>query len=176
MTVFWIKSNKGGITPEICEKYRKYLLCAAMRITGNAAYAEDVVQETLCKTIKGAVALRGKTETEVKSYLLKAVRNNAFTYMDKILREQPSENPFNNAEADMVIEAVLTAETKEQVFAALGKLTERQRMVLVLMFYEGWSTEEIAEELHISLAGVRMLKKRGLDNMRDMLLEEGWNK
>lgn len=174
--IFRIGGKVKGLTPAICDKYRGYLFKVAMRITGNVEYAEDVVQETMCKAIKLSGTLCGKDELEIKNYLVKAVRNNAFTYMNRILREKPSENPFAGAEVDIVIESVLAAETKEQMFAALSKLTERQRMVLVLMFYERWTLEEIAEELHITQDGVRMLKKRGLDNMREILVKEGWDK
>lgn len=172
--IFRIGGRTRGLTPEICEKYRGYLFKVAMRITGNVEYAEDVVQETMCKSIKLSGTLCGRDESEIKNYLVKAVRNNAFTYMNKVLRENPSENPFDAATIDVVIESILAAETKEQMFAALSKLTERQRMVLVLMFYENWTTEEIAEELHITQDGVRMLKKRGLDNMREILVKDGW--
>ena len=173
---FWFKKKSAGFSPDTCEKYRNYLFNIAFRITKDKSYAEDVVQETMCKIIKLSPKLADKTEEEIKKYMTKAVINNAFTYMSKVLREIPSENLFEDRAFDIVLDKVLSAETKEQTVAALAKLTSRQRMVLILMFYEDWSSEQIANYLGISTAGVRMLKKRGLDNMREILLNEGWDK
>lgn len=173
---FWLKSKSAGFSPDTCEKYRDYLFHIALRITNDKFYAEDVVQETMCKIIKIAPRLADKTEEEIKKYMTKAVINNAFTYMKKVLREIPSEDLFQNVPFDVVMETILGAETKDQLKNALTKLTSKQRMVLVLMFYENWSSAQIAEEFNITADNVRMLKKRGLDNMREILLKDGWDK
>lgn len=173
---FWFKDKSVGFSADICEKYRDYLFRIAFHITNDKFYAEDVVQETMCKIIRRAPKLADKTETEIKRYMTRAVINNAFTYMKQVLWETPSENIFDGAAFDVVLETILAAETKDQLMAALAQLTSKQRVVLVLIFYENWTSEEIAEEMGITDAGVRILKKRGLDNLREILLREDWNK
>lgn len=173
---FWFPKKSAVFSPDFCEKYRDYLFNIALRITGDKFYAEDVVQDTICKLIQSAPKLAKPTEEELKKYITRAVINNALTYMKKILREVPSENLPEDCSVDAVLDEVLAAETHEQIRAALAKLIERQRLVLTLMFYENWSTEQIAEKMNISTGGVRMLKKRGLETMREFLLKEGWNK
>lgn len=171
----WFGHKREKFFADVCEKYRDYAFQVALRITRNRTYAEDVVQETMCKMIRLSASLQNKTEEELKKYLIKSVVNNSFTYMSKVLREQPMEYIYDDVAVDCVMEKILQAETKEQLEVAMRRLTEKQRLVLVLMFYETWSTEEIAAELNITADGVRMLKKRGLDNMRGILLQEGWD-
>lgn len=172
----WFKNKSVGFSADTCEKYQDYLFHIALRITNDKFYAEDVVQETLCKIIKRSGELADKTEAEIKKYMTRAIINNAFTYMKKVLREIPSEELFNDVPFDVVLETILAAETKDHLTAALAKLTSKQRMVLVLMFYENWTSKQIADELKITDDGVRMLKKRGLDNLHEILLKEGWDK
>ncbi len=173
---FWLKNKSAGFSPDSCEKYRDYLFNIALHITKDKSYAEDVVQETMYKLIKIAPKLADKTEEYVKKYMVRAVINNAFTYISKTLHEIPVENLFDNVAIDIVMEEILAAETREHLTLALAKLTSKQRMVLVLMFYENWTSEHIAAYLGITADGVRMLKKRGLENMREILIQEGWDK
>lgn len=52
---------------------------------------------------------------------------------------------------------------------ALNKLSERERMILTLRFYEGKTQMEVAEEIGISQAQVSRLEKAALAHMRKYL-------
>ncbi|MCR4398666.1 MAG: sigma-70 family RNA polymerase sigma factor, partial [Firmicutes bacterium] len=49
---------------------------------------------------------------------------------------------------------------------AMSKLTERERLILTLRFYEGKTQMEVAEEIGISQAQVSRLEKAALQRMR----------
>ena len=55
---------------------------------------------------------------------------------------------------------------RETMKAALLRLTERQRQVLVLHFLEGFQKSEIADTLHIDRSRVTQLLQQGLHNLR----------
>ena len=57
--------------------------------------------------------------------------------------------------------------------SAIGKLPEREAMVLQLYFVEEMNLEEIGQTLGIGAARVCQIKKTGLDRVREML--RGWN-
>lgn len=62
-------------------------------------------------------------------------------------------------------------ERQEQVQAALATLTdERVKQVIVLKFLEGWSDQEIAQQLAITDNHVRVLRNRGLAHLRKQQL------
>lgn len=60
---------------------------------------------------------------------------------------------------------------QEQVQAALATLgDERVKQVIVLKFLEGWSDQEIAQQLAITDNHVRVLRNRGLAHLREQQL------
>lgn len=61
---------------------------------------------------------------------------------------------------------------RDEVKAALKRLTERQRQVLVLHFLEGFQKSEVADMLGIDRSRVTQLIEQGLRNLRVELLKE----
>lgn len=72
----------------------------------------------------------------------------------------PSPSPVEQAEM---------AETVETVKAALRRLTERQRQVLVLHFLEGMTKGEIADVLGVGRPRITQLMQQGLRNLQTEL-------
>ena len=68
-------------------------------------------------------------------------------------------------------EAVLLSEDRQQVLAALARLSRRRREVLVLRFYVGLSEAEIAATLGISAGTVKSTAARGLAALARVLRE-----
>lgn len=70
-------------------------------------------------------------------------------------------------------EALERESLKTALAACIGKLPEREAMVLQLYFVEELNLEEIGAVLEIGAARVCQIKKAALDKMREMLRE--WN-
>jgi RNA polymerase sigma factor for flagellar operon FliA len=64
------------------------------------------------------------------------------------------------------VERAELAETIETVKAALRRLTERQRQVLVLHFLEGMTKGEIADVLGVGRSRITQLMQQGLRNLQ----------
>ena len=62
--------------------------------------------------------------------------------------------------------------TMERVRHAISRLTEEQQQVLVLRFFEGLSTGEVAELLGKRRGAIRGLQFRALSALRDLLYRE----
>jgi RNA polymerase sigma-70 factor (ECF subfamily) len=56
--------------------------------------------------------------------------------------------------------------------AAIGRLTERERSVIELAYYDGLSEGAIAERLQVPLGSVKSWKRRGLNRLASLLGEE----
>ena len=56
--------------------------------------------------------------------------------------------------------------------AALARLSERERMVVELAYYEDMSESAIARRLRVPLGSVKSWKRRGLNRLASMLGEE----
>ena len=139
-------------------------------ITGSAAAADDVVQETFVRALdarlkntKGTV--QGFLGTIAYRLALKeskrARRNTRLEGLDTI---DPSHNPLDN---------VLIDERDRQVAHAIGTLDVDHRDVLVLRFYGSHSYEEIAGLLEVPLGTVKSRIFYAVKSCREVLREKG---
>jgi RNA polymerase sigma-70 factor (ECF subfamily) len=115
----------------------------------NAAVAEDLTAETFYRAIVSRQTIRSAT---ARGYLITIARNVWRRYVARRERE-------NGLPPDIVAPASLSAETRidlQRTLEALARLPENLREPLVLYAQGGLSYEEIATQLDISLAAVKI--------------------
>ena len=146
-------------------------LSLARWLTGNAADAEDVVQEA-CLRAFGAIETARNTES--RAWLLAIVRNTAFTWIaknrPKAVITTDGEGLFEQAGLEMVEtqaspEAILIEKTNaEHLNLAIAALPLSYREVLVLREIEDLSYQEISKLLSIPMGTVmsRLARARNL--------------
>ena len=143
------------------------LIRLAYIMLGNAAAAEDVVQEAFCGLYRRWPQLRDRSKA--LGYVRSAVLNGSRS----VLRRKPAveladghQPPASSAEA-----AILTDETRREVVHALRRLPGRQREVLTMRFYLDLADDEIAAAMGIGNGAVRSAAHRGLISLRRALEE-----
>ena len=72
-------------------------------------------------------------------------------------------------ERDQSLERLLREESLAALAAALGKLKERERDLLLLHYYENKSLKEIAEMMGMSYSNARLVHKKALGRMKEWL-------
>ena len=146
----------------------------AGRMTGSVAEAEDVVQEALLRVWRAAG--QWQPTAAFRTWLYRIVVN---LCIDRSRR--PSFAPLDAAgdPADpapgpaAVLEKTRTA---RQVASAVAELPERQRIALVLTYYENLGNEETARILGTSVGGIESLlvrARRSLKSSLAGLMDEG---
>lgn len=138
----------------------------AFRLLGDAAEAEDVVQDAMLRLWRIAPDWR-EGEAQVSTWLYRVVANLCTDRLRRRIRTgiplddvAEPEDPAPDAEAQMLEHARHTALRK-----AIADLPERQRLALTLRHFEGASNPEIATQLGVSVEAVESLTaraKRGL--------------
>lgn len=155
----------------------------AMRLTGDAAAAEDLVQESYLKALTAFDTLRdpGRVKPWLFQILTRLVSDrhrgekremqtasledlDRFSLYDLIWEEDPM--PYS----DRLHEDFLTQFRDEEVRAALGALPEAYRVPLVLLYSEGYAYKELAEILRCPIGTVMSRLHRG----RKLLERELW--
>jgi RNA polymerase sigma-70 factor, ECF subfamily len=137
----------------------------------NGHDAEDVVQEAYLRAVRFFGGYQGG---DARSWLLRIVRNTAYTFLEK---KRPAEltEEFDEtlhateqraADAETV---VLRAADKGRLEAALEKLPVRFREALILRELEGLSYKEIAEVMEIPMGSVMSSLARGRERLRELL-------
>ncbi len=130
----------------------------ALRVVGDPADAEDVVQEAWISAWRALPRFRG--DSAPSTWLYRVVTNAALG----LLRRQRSSIPLDAEtmqgmiavdEADGPEHAALRGEQIAEVHRALATLDPSQRVPLVLREFEGLSYEEVAAVLDITVPAVR---------------------
>jgi RNA polymerase sigma-70 factor (ECF subfamily) len=158
------------------------LYSAALRMTHNAADAEDLVQETYLRAYRGFGSF---TEgTNLRAWLYRILTN---TYINSYRSRQrrPDERQLDDVE-DLylyrrigAVEEAMAARsaedelmdlfTDDQVKAALDSLPDQFRMAVYLADVEGFSYKEIADILDIPIGTVMSRLHRGRKAMQKEL-------
>lgn len=156
----------------VYDRYSSGIYRYAMRLLGDDCLAEDCVAETFHRFLL-ALKNGGGPQDHLQAYLYR-IAHNWITdcyrsqpppplMLDEGLRSSEAENP---AAGDVV--------ERQRVRAALVRLTDEQREVVVLKFVEGWENEEIAHQVEKPVSAVKALQHRALEALRRLLVwEEG---
>jgi RNA polymerase sigma-70 factor (ECF subfamily) len=149
-------NDSAGVNPErarfqaLCLALRPDLLRFAFWLSRDRALAEDVVQETLLRAWKAQDSLL--EEAAAKPWFLTIIRRE---YARTFERKR-----FVTVDVDELVarEEPMLAATDDhelsEMRAALFKLPDEYREPLVLQALMGYTTAEIAAELHLSPAAV----------------------
>ncbi len=148
---------------KIYEKYKKVLMNIAVRIVANENDAEDIIQTAFLKLSQKHI----KNEKQALSYLMKTVIGRA---KNKKYRNTPvliTKPAVSNSDPER---QMLDQELKDVIKNAIGRLQYKERVILIMKKYEGFSHKEISEILNIKEGTVRVLLYRGMRKLEKMLL------
>jgi RNA polymerase sigma-70 factor (ECF subfamily) len=162
------------------------LYTAALRMTRNAADAEDLVQETYLKAYRAFGSF--EQGTNLKAWLYK-ILTNTFINAYRSRRRRPEQTEIEDVE-DLYLyrrlggleaatagrsaeEEVLDHFTDTDVKEALESLPESFRMTVLLADVEGFSYREIADILDIPIGTVMSRLHRGRRALQKALFDFG---
>ncbi|MGA8086579.1 MAG: sigma-70 family RNA polymerase sigma factor [Terracidiphilus sp.] len=143
-------------------------------LTGDRVDAEDLVQETYAKALKGFAAFA--EGTNIRAWMFRILRNTFLTSKSGLAaqRTEPLEDEDGNAEelvADSLTpEVILMRSQNEQaLFAALDSLSVNYRQIILLCEVEEMSYREIAQVLDVPLGTVMSRLSRARNALRASL-------
>jgi len=131
-------------------------------LTADRALAEDVVQEVLIRASRRWDQIGDLDRPEM--YVRKMIVNEYLSWRRRSWRLLPTGTPAD-VDAVTLDHADQHAE-RDALLTEIGKLPRRQRAVLVLRYYEGFSDAEIAELLGCTPGTVRGYASRALAALR----------
>ena len=139
----------------------------ARRLVGDAARADDLVQETLL----AALERRPDADRPLRPWLARVLRNRALVARRGAGRRSAREEDAAREEVDErgADELVARAEAQRALVGCVTALRDPYRSVLLLRYYEGLDAAAIAERRGASPATVRSQLKRGLEELRASL-------
>jgi RNA polymerase sigma-70 factor (ECF subfamily) len=158
-----------------------WMLHAARRILKDRAAAEDCVQSAFVQIFRSLDGFRG--EASLRSWMRRIVVNQALGILRKQerLRETPLDEllPSFDASGCRIDEPWRTTDTPESllassqvsaaVLAAIDKLPDLYRVILLLRDIEEFSTAEVAMELEINENNVKVRLHRARAALKKLL-------
>ncbi|NQZ71412.1 MAG: sigma-70 family RNA polymerase sigma factor, partial [Lentisphaeria bacterium] len=170
----YIDEDNGESLVELFEIQRPKLMILAQQITGNAADAEDAIQQAIEQLIQR------RPQSEVASFqpwLIGVVLNQARMIVrreSRIHRRQQikEEQRIQSMPSDPSA-ALEQKETVEIIQSIIGELPQRYREPMVLHHMEGMNFKNIASALDRKEETVKKQSQRGMAMMRKMMNGRG---
>jgi RNA polymerase sigma-70 factor (ECF subfamily) len=178
------KSQKGDIAAfeQLISKYQQKIYNSAYRLMGNPHDAGDLAQEALIKVYKSIGSFR--LDASFSTWVYHIVTNVCRDELRKRSRQQVSslDEPLNLRDGEVNREvadftncpdyAYEQKESEEYIQKLINSLNPDYRMVIVLREIMGFSYDEIAQELNITLGTVKSRLNRARRYLKDMILAE----
>jgi RNA polymerase sigma-70 factor (sigma-E family) len=137
----------------------------AYLLTGDRALAEDLAQDAFVRAAGRLIHLRDPGA--FGAYLQRTVVNLSNSYFR---RKRVERAYLERAGSEMGARATSGSdhsfEDREELWQAMGRLSQRQRAAVVLRFYEDLSEQRVAELLNCRPGTVKSLVSRGLETLR----------
>jgi RNA polymerase sigma-70 factor (ECF subfamily) len=150
------------------------LYSLALRMLANEAEAQDILQEVFLSIWSKAANFRADRGTPF-SWAVTQLRSRAIDRIRSQRRRgelveayRPDLEPSGSATTSSA-ENCEVSERAREVRSALGQLTEDQREVLRMAYFEGLSQSEIAEKLEEPLGTIKARAHRGMARLRTLL-------
>jgi RNA polymerase sigma-70 factor (ECF subfamily) len=143
-------------------------------LTGNREEAEDLVQETFVKAMKGFPSF--SPGTNFRAWIYRILRNTFLTSRTGLkasISLDDEENPIPEPVASDDPEFLLLAKAdQEQIHQALARLQVQQREIILLCDVEEMTYKEIAELMGVPIGTVMSRLSRARRAMRQLLCEK----
>lgn len=139
------------------------------RTTGNAADADDIVQEAFLRLLRAPPA----DEDAWRPYLYRVASNLVVDRWRNKAREREHESDFGSDVITRAVAGGLQASDEQDVARMFEALTTRERALLWLAYVEGESHEEIAASLGLGRLSIKVLLFRAKRRLRALLKSRG---
>ncbi len=147
------KSGKRAAQNELYKRYNAAMFGISMRYSNNKTEAEDALQEAFIKIYKNIRRFEGRRDGSLTAWIKTIVVNTALTINKK--------NKKHNYTADIdevilpkqepQVEIENTQDMQQKIMLALKELPSGYRTVFNLYVMEGYTHQEIADILEISV-------------------------
>lgn len=162
---------------ELYDQYSSLLFGLIRTIVNNKEIAEDLLQEIFLLIWDRAAsfdALKGSVYTWMitlaRNKSIDKIRSKSYRLQQQYVSADHSE-PFYSSSSDepSPYELMLLEERSEIIKNALNNIPAKQREVIEIAYFEGFSQSKIAKIYNIPLGTVKTRMRQGLDKLQTLL-------
>lgn len=164
---------------QMVELHAGRVYSVALRLVGDEALAEDILQETFLNAFRSIERFEGRSR--LGTWLYRIANNTALMHLRK---KEPIvfsiDSPLETDNGDEIPrqffdfcclpeQDLLSDEARDEMRAAIMDLPDTLRIVFVMRDLEGYSTQETADTLDLSLSAVKTRLMRARLALRERL-------
>jgi RNA polymerase sigma-70 factor (ECF subfamily) len=179
---FSLEALKAGDRAEfarLVETYYELVYRLAIKMLNDPQDAEDVLQETFFKALRGIRQFDGRSS--LSTWLYRIATNEALMTLrrrrpDIVSTDEPLENDEGEQEPLQIVDwcclpenDLMSAEAQRYLDEAIDRLSPNLRAVFVLRDIQGLSTQDTAEVLNLSETAVKTRLSRARLHLREDL-------
>jgi RNA polymerase sigma factor (sigma-70 family) len=160
------------------ERYHRPLFDFLARMTGNAAAAEDLVQDVFVRVLKYRATWRD--EGRFETWLFRIARNARADYFKSHSADAPIDEAADHpSHTPQAIDTLARDREIARLQQALMLLREDKRELIVLARYRDMKLEAIADLLGVEVGTVKVRMHRAVKELREIFLRlnesPSWN-
>jgi RNA polymerase sigma-70 factor (ECF subfamily) len=170
-----LRARDPHVMTTLYDRYGRLAYSLIFRVVRDASAAEDLVQETFLRVWNRAQSF-DEQRGALGPWILTVARNRAIDHLRSaqarttsgVLELDRLEDPTLFTQLE---QSALSIDRARKLKAAFNKLTEQQRTVIELAYYEGLSQTEMAEKMNQPLGTVKTWVRAALKTLRAELSE-----
>lgn len=155
--------------------YRQYYplwFKTAYRLVSDEQTAADMINDTFVKLICKSGLLREMDKNAMMTYVVNSIENTCKSFLAK---EKRIESTYAYIDEDMLLNISDNISVENTVLKnidisilrkVISDLDSKDRMIIILSYYEGLGDRQIAEQMQMSYSNMRMYRFRLLAKIR----------
>jgi len=158
---------------QIYALHYRQLYYFARKMTNRPEDAKDIVSETFLSLWKRCEHF--ESLTNIKAFLFISARNASVNYLKSEQSQRRKETRYWNISNENIAEMfdIMAAhDILAEVHKEIAKLSEQEKMIVELFYFQGNSIREIADRLNISYEAAKKARFRALARVRAGLREK----
>jgi len=151
-------------------KYYRRLCYFARRMVDTDELAEDLAQDAFVSYFENRERISAD-EMAIKSFLYSSVKFSVFNLSRKrkTIQKFWTRNLYIDMDDVDYERDVIYSEFMGTIYDRIHTLPNGCRRIMTLSFVDGFSNEQIADQLQVSINTIKTQKKRGLKVLREVL-------
>ena len=156
-----VRSGDTDAFGELVTEHQNRVFSLALRMVGNEEDCADAAQQAILRAWERLDTLR--QPQYFRTWLTRILINEC----KGILRQRGRQAPYDQAAAEAI--PAPAEEDHSDLYAALGALEEKYRLPVVMYYWEGFKTREIASLLRLPEGTVKSRLRTARIQLRDTL-------
>lgn len=154
-------------------KYKDKIKYFVYNIVKDYEKAEDITQEVFVYILKNKV----REESSFKYYIYLIAKSRAINYISTEKRRNDITEKYLSSKDERMeedaLEIIAKQEEKEEIIKSINLLNDKYKNAIYLNKIEGFSYEQTAKILNISVSNVKNLIHRGKKELQKILIKKG---